>query len=438
MIQTQKTNDAAERAKDKEYLARGDVLACCLCLDEETPTYKIIHCDNDTTPHFTCFSCFREYAKDRIGVQEWELKCADSSGCDATFTRSQRAKALDAKTMETLDRLQQQAEIKKAGMKGLSHCPFCHFAAICPSIEEDWEFRCGNPECEKVSCRRCDRESHVPKSCKEAKEEQGLDERHLVEEARTAALIKKCPGCGRGIIKEGGCNRVLCLCGRYICDVCGKDTTGGYNHFGEVTGILKKKGVCPLYTDDAARAEKGVQEAEDKARKKILEENPDISEEDLRIKFKENFRDGHLSPNGQFARQMGLMPGQIPRGYPGGYGVPLIPPGLPPRGNWAAPPAYAPQQGYGYAHMAPPMEYPWGPPAQHRAAHPHAPAPMGNFGQRRRHAPDAQMQMPAAFPLDGENGYPTWQGPIFNPNELEEQLDRQQARRRRRDRDFDF
>ena len=373
-------------------------------MEEETPTYKIIHCNNNENPHFSCIDCFRDYVKERIGVQEWKLKCYDCSDCEATYARSQRAIALDAKTMETLDRLQQQAEIKLADMKGLASCPFCDFAAICPPIKVDWEFRCENPECEKVSCRKCNRETHAPKSCKEAKEEQGIEERHEIEEARTAALLKKCPGCGRSIIKEGGCNKVRCQCGRYICDVCGKDITkADYNHFGEMTGVLHSKTKCALYDNAPARLEKGVQEAEEKAMKKIREENPDISEEDLKIKFNKEVEIGNVSP---FARRMGLPPGamggRLPPGFPGGYGPPVMPPGLLPHipGHGPPPVYYGPGDRYGHPHhMAPQMQFPY-PGPQGRPLLPVVPGPppVGNFGQRRRHAPEVPMQMPGAFP----------------------------------------
>lgn len=74
----------------------------------------------------------------------------DESGCTATFSRQERERFLDPKSIEKLERLQQQDEIRLADLQNLCACPFCDFAAICPPIEEDREFRCHNPECEEV------------------------------------------------------------------------------------------------------------------------------------------------------------------------------------------------------------------------------------------------------------------------------------------------
>lgn len=155
---------------------------CSICWDS-TPTYKVIACNNEKTSHFTCFGCINDHAKSCIGDQKWELLCPDTSGCQASFRRSERKRALSAKILETLDRIQQQSELTQASMADLSRCPFCDFAAICPPIEVDWEFRCGNPQCERITCRKCEKDTHAPKTCKEAREDQGLDERHAIEEA---------------------------------------------------------------------------------------------------------------------------------------------------------------------------------------------------------------------------------------------------------------
>ena len=52
----------------------------------------------------------------------------------------------------------------QASIEGFVTCPFCDYGAILED-ENDKEFRCQNKECEKVSCRACRVESHIPLSC---------------------------------------------------------------------------------------------------------------------------------------------------------------------------------------------------------------------------------------------------------------------------------
>lgn len=368
-LQTEKANDAAEKAKEKEFRDRGDVMECSLCFDP-TPIYKVIHCNSEKAAHVTCFDCINEQARSCIGDQKWELLCPDTSGCSASFGLSEKQRAIDAKTLNTLDRIQQQAELLQANLENLSRCPFCDFAVICPPIEIDWELRCENPECEKISCRRCNKITHAPKTCKEAREDQGLDERHAIEEARTAAVIKKCI-CGRPIVKLEGCNKVRCFCNRTICDYCGKDITeGGYNHFAGEGGFQNRvAGKCPLYDDNIQRNDKNAKAAGDAAKKKIREDNPDISEADLEIKFKENVGSSQPGafPGVGFAARAGIPLGRLAPPFPGAGFAPMVPHYVPqppavPFNNRGVPPvpnAYgAPQFPMGYVQGQPPARQP--------------------------------------------------------------------------------
>ncbi len=215
--------------------------------------------------------------------------------CDASFSRTERRRFLDDKCLEALERIQQQAELKQAGLDGLTGCPFCDFAAICPPVEIDKEFQCRNTDCEKVSCRICKLESHVPMSCDEWKRENRISERHILEEARTAALLKKCPKCQVQIIKERGCNKLTCPCGGIMCDFCGKDITDiGYGHF--KWELDERKDKCPTHDNFDARREKAVGDAEADAIKKLRARNPDLNPEDLNINFNEDVGSAKANP----------------------------------------------------------------------------------------------------------------------------------------------
>lgn len=115
--------------------------------------------------------------------------------CAGHFYTSERKEYLDDKIITALDRLEQDAALREANIENLASCPFCPYAAECPPVGEDKEFRCLNPECLTVSCRLCSRVTHVPKTCEEAAADHKVSARHQIEEAMSAALIRKCNKC---------------------------------------------------------------------------------------------------------------------------------------------------------------------------------------------------------------------------------------------------
>lgn len=276
----------ADAALDKECMEKGEMVECQCCFTD-TPIPKSTHCDES---HFFCLECARSHVKSQIELSRYEITCIDGSGCKAPFTRNEKHRFLDTKLLGVLDRLQQQADLRVADMEGLESCPFCDYAAICPPVEEDKEFRCRMPDCETVSCRLCKVKSHLPMTCAEHKKEQGVSERHVLEEAMTNALVRPCPKCSVAILKEGGCNKMVCTkCATCVCDYCGKDISKeGYSHFDNGQGIdplTGKKKKCPTQDNTFDRNQKRVQEAQKEAMEKVRAENPELSEEDLKIKF---------------------------------------------------------------------------------------------------------------------------------------------------------
>lgn len=291
--QAQKAAEEAEASEEKRLRDSGQVMECACCFSDDIPINKITFC-SAYEPHSFCFECAATNANTQIGYSRYALTCMDSSGCKEPFSRQERARFLDEKTIEKLERLQQQTELREADLANLESCPFCDFAAICPPIEVDKEFRCSNPGCEKVSCRKCRNVTHIPLSCEEFKKENGVSERHQIEEARTKAVLRTCPKCKSAIYKDGGCNKIMCSCGGAVCDYCGKDITKEkYNHFKDgptSTGIPGLRGKCPTHDNDYERNQQNMEKAEQEAMAKVRKENPDLSEDDLRIKFRENVK----------------------------------------------------------------------------------------------------------------------------------------------------
>ncbi|OQO09681.1 hypothetical protein B0A48_05083 [Cryoendolithus antarcticus] len=276
--------DNLQRAIDAGLTAE-----CQACFDD-LPMNRQVHCNGDTA-HFTCYECAENYIKSEVGDSRCRVLC--TAGCGAGFDPYQLNMLADKKLLERLAQLQQEKDIRDAGLDDLEECPFCDYKAILPPVEEDFEFRCANPDCNKISCRRCKATSHIPMSCEQYANDSKINSRHKIEEAMTAALIRGCNGCKKQFIKEYGCNKMTCpSCGHLQCYVC-STSLKGYEHFDQTGGYpapgqhqaTPAGGKCPLYDDVEARHEHEVKVAEDAARAEVVASNPDVTAEDLQIKM---------------------------------------------------------------------------------------------------------------------------------------------------------
>ncbi|KAK5939396.1 hypothetical protein PMZ80_008700 [Knufia obscura] len=271
----------AEKANLEEQKKHGLIVECQCCFDEEVPMNRAVSCVAATGEHSFCYNCVESLANSQIGLAKHEMKCMDGSGCQEKLDMDGVGKAVPIKTFDRLLFNEQQNEIAAANIEGLEQCPFCDFKAICEPIEEDPVFSCQNPDCFRVTCRKCHENSHLPKTCEEIKKDRGLDARHKIEEARSEAMMRPCPQCKKMLIKSEGCNKVRCTCGAIICYVCKLDLSklrDGYDHFN------KGERRCPLYeTPGIERHDQDADEAERKAIEKAKAEDDSIDETVLQI-----------------------------------------------------------------------------------------------------------------------------------------------------------
>jgi len=270
----------AERANIEKHRVEGQLLECQCCFDDEVPLNRSVSC-RAICPHSFCYNCIKGLADSQVGLMRYKMLCMDPSGCKEKLCTHGVGRAIPVKTFDRLAFNEQQAEIVAAGIEGLEHCPFCEFKAICDPIEIITIFRCQNPDCFKVSCRKCHEISHLPKTCDEVKKERGLQARHKVEEARSTAMMRRCPKCDAKIIKDGGCNKMRCTCGTVLCYVCKLDLStlrDGYEHFNKMAGK------CPLYDKVGVdRHEQEANEAEEKAIAEVKTLDTTIEESSLQI-----------------------------------------------------------------------------------------------------------------------------------------------------------
>lgn len=81
-----------------------------------------------------------------------------------------------------------------------------------------------------------------------------------------------------------------------MCDYCGKDiTTDGYNHFGGPGGSSKK---CPTHDNFEERRQGQVKQAQAEAIRKARQENPDLTEEQLKLKFSKDVENENAMGHG--------------------------------------------------------------------------------------------------------------------------------------------
>ncbi|KAF7869968.1 hypothetical protein EAF04_004752 [Stromatinia cepivora] len=277
----------AEEENERRAIAEGTMseCACCYC---DYPLNRMVHCNSEEVLHWFCRGCARQTAETEIGNSKYELTCMSTDGCEAGFSLEQRNQFLDELTTIALERNEAEAVLRMAGIENLASCPFCPFAAEYPPVEINREFRCQAPDCEKVSCRLCKLESHIPMTCAENAKANGLSIRRQIEEAMSAAMIRNCNKCGTPFVKEEGCNKMTCTrngCYNVQCYVCSKSCN--YDHFNDVRRG-GKDGNCPLFESVEDRHNNEVRKAEKEALERVRAEHPEYSEEDLKVKMSEN------------------------------------------------------------------------------------------------------------------------------------------------------
>ncbi|OCH88146.1 hypothetical protein OBBRIDRAFT_795550 [Obba rivulosa] len=253
----------------------------CGCCFTEYPFEKMIQCPE---AHLFCTDCMTSYASNLLGGHDANIVCMDQGGCKASFPVSELRRVLSPKLMELYERVKQRKEIEAAGLENLEECPFCEYKVVIENPEEKL-FRCENEECGAVTCRQCKKTDHLPKSCKEMEEDKKLDVRHLIEEAMTNALMRNCPKCQKGFIKETGCNKMTCPnCQTVSCYICRK-VIHGYDHFNNPPGHNgpPDPNKCALWDSVEQRHSNEVSAAFKNALEKVKRDHPELTDEDLKV-----------------------------------------------------------------------------------------------------------------------------------------------------------
>lgn len=239
----------------------------CPCCCDSFAVGDMIACRDEG--HLFCVDCLLGVAKSQIfgsgslgagcSSKSMELRCFHPDGCESGFAREFMQKALPRQILEKYDELQASISVREAALENLVTCPKCTFQAqLDPTAQV---FVCPIAHCGFKSCCRCGMEaSHVGDiSCEEAKRIAfSAKGQHKVEEAMSGALIAPCPKCASPLLKEGGCNKMVCpRCREASCFVCRSHISKeiGYAHFCQKAHCQHKScGKCPLHTTNEDKA----------------------------------------------------------------------------------------------------------------------------------------------------------------------------------------
>jgi len=218
---------------------------CLVCMDN-APAALVLSCSAGADVHPVCKPCVYGYLyAGMFDENKARRACVVASdGCAGSYGEPTLAAVLGP-YYKAFARL--EARDVLAGFAAASSSRvftfFCGNTAVMLDPDASMPgdvFAC--TACANVVCLLCGQRDHRPRKCGD----DGVAERVALEEAMTAIVVCACT-CGRTFVKEAGCNKMTCACGKYMCNAC-KTTIGGYQHFCSC-GSRDACARCHLYSD---------------------------------------------------------------------------------------------------------------------------------------------------------------------------------------------
>jgi len=197
----------------KTWIDENKMSECGCCFDSDIEI-RMLSCP---AGHYFCKECIKRGSEAAFGDGKSELSCFEAN-CKEQFELKTIERGLQAATFSKWVPKIQSAEIEKAGVSGLTSCPFCHYSVIMEiPPEQDPTFRCQHPDCGKKSCRLCHEICHAPLRCDQVEKDEEVKKRIYIENKMSEAMFRRCYKCSRPVVKEGGCHWVICSCGAGMC-----------------------------------------------------------------------------------------------------------------------------------------------------------------------------------------------------------------------------
>ncbi|KAL4148747.1 hypothetical protein QTP88_002912 [Uroleucon formosanum] len=215
---------AVHRIQVEQAKSIGELNTCGCCFDNELLTSEVFSCP---AGHIFCSACIKKGTEVAVGGSKVDIKCFGD--CNEEFNLTMIKSIVDDKLYQRIMRLKQAQEIKAADIEGLETCAFCDYSVI---LSPDLKIiNCLNPECKKETCRQCREESHFPYRCDQIEKAPEVEVRTMIENKMTEVLIRICYHCKRKFVKEDGCNKMTCSCGKQMCYICRQPVDSNYSHF---------------------------------------------------------------------------------------------------------------------------------------------------------------------------------------------------------------
>ncbi|PBK93454.1 hypothetical protein ARMGADRAFT_125859 [Armillaria gallica] len=187
---------------------------CPVCYDEASSPFQLV------CQHVYCTACIRHFLTSAAETGIFPLACmGNNATCGTLISIPVLQKFLPQNSFNHLLETAFTSYVdKQHQVFGYCKTPDC--TQIYRKSESPFPLLC--PSCFSEICSSCGEDSHVGKSCEEARifnntaEQERLSEAWIMQQSG----IKKCPTCSRLLEKTAGCNHMQCPCGSHICWRC--------------------------------------------------------------------------------------------------------------------------------------------------------------------------------------------------------------------------
>eukprot|EP01080_Neovahlkampfia_damariscottae_P001984 gene1984-1492_t len=174
------------------------VSLCSICFEEKELLGM-------SCSHFACIECWEKLMETKINDGERFYKCPFSK-CEKIVNQESIIKSIqiDKQVLEKYENQQINSMIQDD--PSFKFCPG-------PKCQKIIEKENGNSDqcddCGTYFCNICLEEAHDSITCEEMKY---IKNHYKIERTKLRTRIKKCPKCGEGIEKNGGCDHMTCKC----------------------------------------------------------------------------------------------------------------------------------------------------------------------------------------------------------------------------------